>query len=209
MTGIINFETFLLASLVLIITPGADTIYILSRSIAQGKKAGVLSALGVSVGLLVHTLFASLGLSAILTQSAQAFMIVKLLGAAYLIYLGIKTLRSRKGGFMMEHDTPLERSNRVFISGVLTNVLNPKVALFFLAFLPQFINPGHSDHFASLFSLGIAFTILGTIYCLFLAYYSAVFSHKIKSKPAIKKWMDRLSGLVFIGLGVQLALSKK
>ena len=142
MFGITNFTAFLLAGILLNLTPGTDTIYILSRSISQGKKAGLLSALGISAGCLVHTLFAAFGLSIVLSQSAAAFDTVKYMGALYLIYLGLKTIFTRRPhGFDLDAIQTRDSDSRIFLSGMLTNVLNPKVALFFLAFVPQFIDP--------------------------------------------------------------------
>lgn len=210
MLGIINFETFLIAGIILNITPGADTMYILGRSIAQGKKAGVLSALGIITGALFHVIFATLGLSIILAKSALAFQIVKYVGAAYLIYLGIKMLLSKQSG-NFELSTSNQETNykKIYVSGILTNILNPKVALFFLAFLPQFINPNYENTSLSFLLLGITFLATGTIWCLLLAFFSARLSTSIRKNYKVKTWLDRITGGVFIALGIKLALSKK
>ncbi|MCB0529011.1 MAG: LysE family translocator [Saprospiraceae bacterium] len=210
MFGIINFGTLIFAGILLNITPGADTMYILGRSIANGKKAGVLSALGISTGSLVHTTFAALGLSVILAESQAAFNAVKYAGAVYLIYLGIKALLSNNANNLEPDPRAVPVDNRrIFLSGVLTNVLNPKVAIFYLAFLPQFIDPHYPHHFFSFLLLGITFTTTGTIWCMILAVFAARLSQKIRDNYRIKTWLDRVTGLVFIALGIKLALSKR
>ncbi len=210
MFGIINFETFLIAGLLLNFTPGADTMYILGRSISQGKKAGVLSALGISTGALVHCIFAALGLSIILAKSAMAFEIVKYAGAAYLIYLGIKSLTTRSDkSFVFENKSKLTNYKKIYSSGILTNILNPKVALFFLAFLPQFIDPNYAQSPIPFLILGLTFLFTGTIWCLILALFASKLSEKIRKNCKIKVWLDKITGGIFISLGLKLALSNK
>ncbi|HNP17726.1 MAG TPA: LysE family translocator [Fulvivirga sp.] len=210
MHGIINFEAFLLAGIILNLTPGTDTMYILGRSISQGKKAGILSALGIATGALVHCMFAALGLSIILAKSALAFEIVKYVGAAYLIFLGIKMLISKSDGkFDLKKGNENVNYRKIYLSGILTNVLNPKVALFFLAFLPQFINPTHAQSFVPFLILGLTFVLTGTIWCLALATFSSKISNKIRQNYKIKKWLDKITGGIFITLGIKLALTKK
>ncbi|MEH0154098.1 LysE family translocator [Limibacter armeniacum] len=210
MFGIINFEAFLIAGIILNLTPGADTMYILGRSISQGKKAGILSALGISTGELVHCIFAALGLSIILAKSAIAFMAVKYLGAAYLIYLGIKTLFSKtKEDFKV--DTSQESTNykKVFLSGIFTNILNPKVALFFLVFLPQFIDPNFAQSPIPFLILGLVFLATGTVWCLILALFASKMSTRIRENYKFKIWLDKITGGIFVLLGIKLALSER
>lgn len=210
MFGIINFEAFLITGLILNITPGVDTIYILGRSISQGKKAGVLSALGISTGGLIHCLFAALGLSMILAKSAIAFMIVKYLGAAYLIYLGVVMLMSSNPKELeLNKIEALMNYREIYISGIFTNILNPKVALFFLAFLPQFINPEYAQSPIPFLLLGFIFLTTGTIWCLILALFASKLSSQIRKNYKVKSWLDKLTGSIFIALGIQLALSKE
>lgn len=210
MFGIINFTTFLLAGILLNLTPGADTLFILGRSIANGKNAGILSALGISTGSLIHTLLAALGLSVLLSESQIAFNVVKYIGAGYLFYLGIRTLftSNKNDSIVVKYNTP-KKNSHIYLSGILTNLLNPKVALFYLAFLPQFINPNYANPFISFILLGLIFTTTGTIWCLALAIYAANFSKKIRANNKIKIWLDRITGLVFISLGIKLALNEK
>lgn len=210
MFGIVNFETFLLAGILLNLTPGADTMYIIGRSIAQGRKAGTLSALGISTGSVFHILFAALGLSIILTKSALAFDIVKYLGALYLIFLGLKTiLKTSREKFVGKREEQIISYRKIFLSGVLTNVLNPKVALFFLAFLPQFIDPHYVESPTPFLILGITFLTTGTIWCFILAYFASSLSNQIRKNYRVKKWLEKITGGIFLALGLKLALTSK
>ncbi|UII28280.1 LysE family translocator [Fulvivirga maritima] len=206
--GIINYETFLIAGIILNITPGADTLYIMSRSISQGTKAGIFSVLGIISGAIGHIILASLGLSIILAQSAMAFQIVKYLGAAYLIFMGIKSIISSSKSGLSLNSKPPQRHRKIYISGVFTNLLNPKVALFFLAFLPQFIDHEHSESPAPFLILGLTFLTTGTIWCVIVAVFAGRLSEKFRQNPKIKTWLDRVSGTIFIALGIKLALTK-
>jgi len=211
MFGIINFSTFILAGIILNLTPGADTMYILGRSISEGKKSGVVSALGIASGALLHCIFAALGLSILLAKSAIAFSVVKYVGAVYLIYLGIKLLLSKSAPIkeaLLKEETTLNFS-KIYISGILTNVLNPKVALFFLAFLPQFIDPKYATSALPFIILGLTFVATGTIWCLLLALFSARLAHKIRKNQKVKFWLDKTTGVLFVFLGIKLALSQK
>ncbi len=210
MLGIINYETFLIAGILLNLTPGADTMYILSRSIAEGKKVGILSALGISTGSLIHCICAALGLSIILAKSALAFEIVKYLGAAYLIFLGIKSIvSSKKSGIQLTTENGRSNYKKVYVSGILTNVLNPKVALFFLAFLPQFIVPNYANSSTPFLILGLTFLATGTVWCMLLAVFASKFAARLQENVTIKQWLDRMAGSVFIILGIKIALSKQ
>jgi len=208
--GIINFWPFLFAAVLLNLTPGTDTMYILGRSMANGTRAGVLSALGISTGSLVHTLAAASGLSLVLATSATAFSLVKFCGAFYLIYLGVRAffpaIGSRPKG---EQSERLINHRQVYVSGIVTNVLNPKVALFFLAFLPQFIDPAYPYTMLSFILLGSTFIITGTCWCLLLAVYSAKFSSLLQERSQATNLMGKLTGLLFIGLGVKLAFMER
>ena len=209
MFGIVHYTSFVLTGILLNITPGSDTIYILSRSISQGKKAGIVSALAISCGSVVHTLFAALGLSIIISQSAMAFNLVKYAGAAYLLFLGIKTLFSKSSLSKINEVNTELNYQKIFISGMLTNILNPKVALFFLAFLPQFIDPHYAKHTLSFLILGFTFVFSGTIWCLILAIFSSKLASKLMAHASFKTYLDKITGFVFIALGLKLALSEK
>ncbi len=205
MFGIHDFGLFLAAGILLNLTPGPDTVYILGRSIAQGREAGIVSALGISVGSIFHTSAAALGLSAILATSALAFGTIKLIGGAYLIFLGIKMILDRR----RELSLPLHFRRRTtlaaFRQGILTNILNPKVALFFLAFLPQFIDPASKAKVLAFLLLGFTFVTTGTIWCLVLAWFASAFSERLRKSEIISQWLNRTAGALFVFLGLRLA----
>lgn len=208
--GVEYFLTFLVTALVFIMTPGIDTVFILNKSIGQGKRAGIYSTFGISAGVLVHTLFAALGLSLIIAKSALAFTVIKYLGAGYLIYLGISKIISKSTIVKAVDDKEIGNSNKQnFISGVVTNVLNPKVALFFLAFFPLFINPMLVDTPTPFIILGLTYACLGVLWFLILTLFSSTFSKKLISKEKVSKWLNKGSSIVFILMGLKIALTKK
>ena len=208
MFGIHDFGLFLAAGVLLNLTPGPDTVYILGRSIAQGREAGVASALGICVGSIFHTCAAALGLSAILATSSVAFVAIKLLGGAYLIFLGIKLLLDRRRQLSLPSNFRQRTSAAAFRQGVLTNVLNPKVALFFLAFLPQFIDPATTNKILAFVTLGLTFVTTGTIWCLILAWFASSFSDRLRASETVGQWVNRAIGALFIFLGARLAATK-
>ncbi len=210
MDSINNLTSFVIAGILLNLTPGQDTIYILGRSIAQGRKAGIISVLGISTGALFHISASAFGLSAILMASASVFSIIKYIGAGYLVYLGIRMFLSKNGAFGTTFDSASEKANylRTYRQGILTNVLNPKMALFFLAFLPQFINPTSANSPLPFFFLGSIFLTTGTIWCLIVAVFSSYVTDTLRRKPGIKRIMEKISGGLFIFLGLKLAIEK-
>jgi RhtB (resistance to homoserine/threonine) family protein len=208
MFGIHDFGLFLAAGVLLNLTPGPDTVYILGRSIAQGREAGVASALGICVGSIFHTCAAALGLSAILATSTVAFVAIKLLGGAYLIFLGIELLLDRRRQLSLPSNFSQRTSAAAFQQGVLTNVLNPKVALFFLAFLPQFIDPATNSKILAFVTLGFTFVTTGTIWCLILAWFASSFSDRLRANPTITAWLNRAVGSLFVFVGLRLATTK-
>ena len=208
MFGIHDFGLFLTAGILLNLTPGPDTVYILGRSIAQGRDAGVASALGICVGSIFHTCAAALGLSAILATSALAFGAIKLLGGAYLVFLGIKMLVDRKKQLNLPSNFQRRTSAAAFRQGISTNVLNPKVTLFFLAFLPQFIDPASNIKVLAFLILGFTFVTTGTIWCLVLAWFASAFSERLRTNETIAQWLNRTAGALFVFLGVRLATAK-
>lgn len=216
MFGIENYLGFVLAAILLNLTPGSDSMYIITRSISQGQTAGVYSVLGIISGILVHTLLAALGLSVLLANSPTAFMIVKYIGASYLCYLGVKMLMSKQQpliGASLQENGKLSSAKtldywQIYKQGVLTNTFNPKVALFFLAFFPQFINPNYANNMVSFIILGLTFAVTGFIWCLCLALLASKFSEKLRENPAIESILNKISGVVFIGLGIKLLTEK-
>ncbi len=210
MNGIINFETFLLAGILLNITPGNDTIFILTRSIAQGKQAGIMSVLGIATGSIIHTTFAAFGLSVIISESIVAFSILKFAGATYLIFIGYKMLVDPSNlELKIQNRQRVVNLKKIYRDAVLTNLLNPKVALFFIAFLPQFIDPAFKNTLVPFILLGISFTITGTAWCLVLANFSSFIAVKIKTNYKVSSYINKTCGFVLIGLGLKLALSPK
>jgi threonine/homoserine/homoserine lactone efflux protein len=203
-----NFSLFVVASWALIIAPGPDMLYVITRGMAQGRKAGLLSALGVTLGILVHTIFAALGLAVLLQTSALAFLVVKYAGALYLVYLGLKTFKD-KSSFAAPTQVQKVDFRSIFWQGVLSNVLNPKVALFFLAFLPQFVNR-ESGHVAlQMFTLGIIFALFGVMFLSVVGYFSGGIGRWLTKQAGVAGFLRWLTGGVFIGLGIRLALVER
>ncbi len=204
----VSWWLFVFASVVLIVTPGQDMILVMSRSVAQGPGAGVVTAAGVSVGLLGHTVLATLGLGAILRTSEWLFLGLKLVGAAYLIYLGVQLLRTRSQSLVATTDT--QRSLwRLFFDGAFSNVANPKIAVFYFAFLPQFVHPGASHPTASVFILGIVFAALTFLIKAPVGLGAGLLSSWLRARPAVLTWLYRTSGAVLLGLGIKLAFERR
>lgn len=216
MFGIENYLGFVIAAILLNLTPGTDSMYIITRSMAQGQTAGFYSVLGITSGILVHTLLASLGLSVLLANSPTAFMIVKYIGASYLCYLGFKMLTSKQQPLIAdslsedEHLATAKSTNhwQIYKQGVLTNVFNPKVALFFLAFFPQFIDSSYAHGMLSFLILGLTFATTGFIWCSCLALLASLLSKNLRENPSIEVVLNKISGVVFIGLGIKLLTDK-
>jgi threonine/homoserine/homoserine lactone efflux protein len=209
MLGIHDYWLFVASGVLLNLTPGQDTFYIVGRSIAQGVRAGVASALGITVGSLIHTAMAAVGLSAVLATSASAFMVVKLVGAAYLVYLGVRMLTAR---ISVEASATGRSGASVFTAfrdGIVTNVFNPKVALFFLALMPQFIDRDSNAKIAAFIVLGLTFITTGTIWCLTLAISAGNLRGFFVRNPTGLNVVTRAAGGVFVWLGLRLAVSRQ
>jgi threonine/homoserine/homoserine lactone efflux protein len=209
MFGIHDFALFITTGILLNLTPGPDTLYILGRSVAQGRRAGVASALGISVGSIFHTGAAALGLSAVLATSAWAFTFVKLAGAAYLIFLGVRALFEKQEQLSMPAHFRRGGAAAAFRQGIVTNILNPKVALFFLAFLPQFIDFASPSKTIAFVLLGLTFVTTGTLWCLVLAWFSSAFSVRLRENRTLAAWLNRTVGSLFIFLGLRLAVAAR
>ena len=202
--GIINFGAFLVASILLNLTPGVDTLYILSKSVTGGPRIGIASGLGISGGLVVHTLLVAFGLSIVLMSSEWLFWIIKALGACYLVFMGIRTIL-KTGTFIVEPDIKKqEKLGDAFIKGVLTNVLNPKIALFFLAFLPQFVVPGAETGPVPFLILGGCFICTSTIWSIILALGAGQFKRLLDKRPQIASIANRVAGVLYIILGISI-----
>ena len=209
MFGIHNFTLFLTTGILLNLMPGPDTAYIIGRSIAQGRRAGIASAFGITLGSLCHTVAAALGLSAFLAASAFAFTAVKLIGGAYLIYLGVRMILSRARELHVPSQFRSRETMAAFRQGMITNLLNPKVALFFLAFLPQFIDPASPMKVPAFITLGLTFVTTGTIWCLILAWFASAFSQRLRGSTTVANILNRTVGSLFVFLGLRLATSSR
>lgn len=203
---------FLPASLALILTPGPDTLYVLSRALGAGRRVGVRAALGISAGVLVHTTAAVVGLSALLRESALAFRLVKYVGAAYLVYLGVQTLRSSSGSLLPDADdaeTDGATDGGGFVRGLFVNVLNPKVALFFLAFLPPFVPSTAPNASLQLFALGCLYATLTLAYLSGVALLSGTLDTAFRSRSRVDSVLRYGTGSLLVGFGAALAVGEK
>ncbi|OON59649.1 lysine transporter LysE [Massilia sp. KIM] len=211
MFGIQDLGVFIAAGFMLNLMPGPDSLLIMTRSATQGWRAGSAAALGIGAGTFVHIFAAALGLSAVLSTSATAFTVVKLIGAAYILWMAVGLLRSKR-----REQTPAAAPalpalpyRKIFAQGFLTNVLNPKVALFFLAFVPQFIGADAPNKALAFIVLGCIFNINGMLYCHLLALFTAQASARLKLPAGASLWLNRATGGLFVWLGVKLALAKQ
>lgn len=209
MFGVDSFLTFIVAAVVLTVSPGPDSVYIVSRTVAQGRLIGFLSFWGIYCGAATHVLAAAFGLTAILATSALAFSIVKYVGAAYLIWLGIQALRSK--GMSLVFDGPVSITSpwKVFGQGILVNLLNPKMALFFMSFLPQFVDPSRGGVFLQIVLLGLTTVAVGIIWDAFLVMSADRIAARLRGSRRFTRWMDRVLGSVFVGLGLRLAMQER
>jgi threonine/homoserine/homoserine lactone efflux protein len=199
---------FFVASLLLIVTPGQDMILVMSRSIAQGAGSGVATAAGVSVGLVGHTVLATLGLGAILQTSEWLFVALKLVGAAYLLYLGYGLLRTKHGGLALETSSP-RPLRKLFFDGAFSNLSNPKIAVFYFAFLPQFVSPSAQHPTLTILAMGMAFALLTFLIKAPVGVFAGALSSWLRSRPRVLTWVYRSSGAVLVGLGLRLAFARR
>ena len=200
-----NFLLFLAASIAITVAPGPDNLQVLARGISQGRAAGLVAALGFAAGISFHTTLAALGVAALLKSSPMAFEAVKLAGAAYLIWIGIKAIRSK--GLSSAHERPSQPLSVVFRQSVLGNMLNPKVTLFFIVFLPQFVTPhGGQSVMLQMFELGGVFMLQTVVVFSVFGVAAGMIGAYLKRRPKVGVWLDRLAGATFIGLGVRVAL---
>lgn len=207
--GITSLGLFCLTVLLLNATPGPDTAYIVGRSVAQGRCAGLMSALGITAGCLVHGTFSAFGLTALLAASASAFMLIKLAGGVYLIYLGLKMLLKKADPASQGVTTGEPRPHRtIFVQALITNVLNPKVILFFLSFFPLFVRHDSPHKILAFLTLGCVFALMSLCWNSGTAVLAGTLSRHASNNPQIKQWLERTVGAAFIALGVKLAFTK-
>jgi threonine/homoserine/homoserine lactone efflux protein len=206
--GISNLGLFFFAVLLLNATPGPDTAYIVGRSVAQGRNAGLVSALGISVGCCVHALASALGLSAILAASATAFMLIKLAGGAYLVYLGIRMALAKPVAPTAAAKEDVRSLRTIFWQAMITNVLNPKVILFFLAFIPQFVRTDAPQKTVAFLLLGVMFAAISMCWNSGTAFLAGTLARRASRNPKVRLWLERTVGSAFIALGAKLALTR-
>jgi len=200
-----SFLLFVAAGLALNFTPGPDMLYVAARGASEGRSAGIASALGIGAGTLFHIAVVALGLAALLQAVPVAYLALRIAGAVYLVYLGIRALRSRTTLSLQRIEpAPLPA---VFWQGVITNVLNPKVALFFLAFLPQFVDPSRGNPVVQIVVLGLVFDFNGTLVNLAVALGSSRAASRLRNANRASRILQRVTGVLFIGLGVRLAFA--
>jgi len=200
---------YIVASLALIATPGQDMIYVITRSLAQGRFAGVCSAIGVCTGILVHTALAALGVGAILQASETLFVALKLAGAAYLVYLGVRMIFSRDTRSGIGAAGPKLSPGALIWQGVLSNVTNPKIVLFFFAFLPQFVDPASEHATRDLAFLGVLYALLALPIKAAVGIAAGSLSERVLRNPSAITWMNRVSGGVLVALGLRLATTQR
>jgi threonine/homoserine/homoserine lactone efflux protein len=204
-----SLALYVVASLALILTPGQDMMYVMSRALAQGRLAGLYSAIGVIIGILVHTVLAALGVGAILAASEGLFLALKLAGAAYLVYLGVKLLLTREGAVLAAGGARRFSAASLVWQGVLSNVSNPKIVVFFFAFLPQFVDPKSANPTADLIFLGVLYAAMGLVVKAGVGLAAGSLSERMLKKPHVMVWINRASGAVLVGLGLRLAGSQR
>ncbi|PXW29309.1 LysE family translocator [Paraburkholderia caballeronis] len=200
-----NFALFLATSLAITFAPGPDNLQVLARGISQGRMAGFVSALGFAAGVTFHTTLAALGIAALLRSSPVAFEVLKLAGAAYLVWIGVKALRSQ--GLAAAGDRPRQPLASIFRQSVLGNVMNPKVTLFFVVFLPQFVDPaGAQPVTVQMLELGLLFMLQTVVVFSLFGVCAGMIGGWLKRRPRAGVWLDRIAGLTFIAIGIRVAL---
>ena len=201
--GIENFYTFAISTLFFIMTPGIDTVFVLNKSITEGKKSGICASLGVNTGIMIHTLIGALGLSILISNSPFVLATIKYCGAVYLVYTGVITLakRRKKQVLHLENQTKSNKPNSYW-AGLITNTLNPKVALLFLAFFPQFIVPSHIQSPVPFVILGMSYALMGTLWYVLLTLIASRCSEKLKTNKNTVLYLNTVSGVVFIAMGL-------
>jgi threonine/homoserine/homoserine lactone efflux protein len=202
-----NLPTFIASGILLNISPGQDTVYIVSRSIAQGRRAGLLSVFGICTGVIFHILIATFGLASLIKAWPIALTVIKHFGAGYLAYLGVSTLRSKSSIFHIDSNEINSASDlKIWRDGLLTNITNPKIALFFLAFLPQFVLPENASGILPFLFLGAIFVFNGTIWCILLAIFSSEAFRFLRQDVKISNILNKSCGVIFIALALNIVL---
>jgi threonine/homoserine/homoserine lactone efflux protein len=199
---------FLITTLVVVATPGTGVLYTVAAGLARGARASVIAAVGCTLGTLPHVLAAITGLAALLHTSALAFQVVKYAGVAYLLYMAWSTIRDT-GALAVQEETGSRSARQVIVSGVLVNILNPKLTIFFLAFLPQFVAPGSTSVLASMLWLSAAFMAVTLVVFVGYGLFAAAVRDHVISRPRVLTWLRRVFGAAFVGLGARLAFAER
>ena len=209
MFNIQNFYLFLSVSILVNLSPGPDMIYTAARSLSQGTKAGILSALGIFSGCLFHITAAIFGLSKIIQESILLFSIIKYAGAVYLIYLGLKSLFRKNKTADKIVELPAMSYRKIYLQGMFTNLLNPKVAIFFISFLPQFIDPTSAHLSEQIGFLGLWFAVQGTLILIIVASVTGIFRNMLQHNRNFWNWEEKITGIILVGLGIKIFFTKK
>jgi len=199
---------FLAAAVLITLSPGPDNLLVLSTGIAKGRLRGIAFGLGCALGCLSHTLLAVIGVSALIAASPAAFTALKIAGGLYLIWMGWGAIRSRGGARVGHESAPNEAPLRLFVKGLVAAAINPKVVLFFLSFLPQFVVAARGDADLQIGLLGIVFTLQAAVIFGLLGYFSVAIGGWLNRTPTAGMWLDRIAGAVFIGLGLRLIVAR-
>lgn len=202
-----HLALFAISSLAVIITPGQDLLLVMSRAVAMGPRAGVITASGVSIGLVGHSIIAAFGLGALLLASKTLFTILKFVGASYLLFLGIRLIFSKSHQFELNSEQRISH-RKLFFTGAFSNISNPHITIFYFAFLPQFIPANAVDPAQKIFILGLCFALLTFMIKGPLGYFAGLLSSWLRTHPSVLKWVNRTSGAMMIGLGLRLALER-
>jgi threonine/homoserine/homoserine lactone efflux protein len=205
---LLSVFSFLGAAVILTLMPGPDNLFVLALSLSKGKKAGISTSLGLCTGLIVHITAATVGISAVIYQSALAFAVVKYAGAAYLLYLAWKSFRDKESGFTLTHQSSLDFIS-LYKKGIIMNVLNPKVSLFFLAFLPQFINHSTGNIPLQMLTLGIIFMLQAILIFIVISVFSEKVGYLLRKSPSLSKKINIIQGSLFTLIGLKIAFSDK
>ena len=203
-----QFFGFLLAASVITVAPGPDNMMVLSIGMAKGRLPGIAFGLGCALGCLSHTLLAVLGVSALIAASPEAFTALKVCGGLYLVWLGVNALRSAGGASVGKASDDRQSPRKLFLKGIVANAINPKVILFFLSFLPQFVAPARGDAAWQMASLGVVFTMQAALLFGLLGYFAGSVGQWINRRPRAGQWLDRLAGTIFVALGLRLIVTR-
>lgn len=203
-----QFFGFLLAASVITVAPGPDNMMVLSIGMAKGRLPGIAFGLGCALGCLSHTLLAVLGVSALIAASPEAFTALKVCGGLYLVWLGVNALRSAGGASVGKASNDRQSPRKLFLKGIVANAINPKVILFFLSFLPQFVAPARGDAAWQMASLGVVFTVQAALLFGLLGYFAGSVGQWINRRPRAGQWLDRLAGTIFVALGLRLIVTR-